>query len=342
MTDTSHAPDFFGIEITRRCNLRCPHCYTASGPRGAAGPSTAATIDLLQRLVAAGVRSVAFSGGEPLLRDDLETIMLAGRAAGIRSYGIVTNGSLAEPERARSLRKAGLAIAQVSLDGVDEADHRAVRGCAPADFYRALRAARLFREAGARVDFACLLTPRNLERAPEMVLLAEAEGVHTLRYCTFVPAGRARSKTIRAAYEPAPEAVDRFLAFLRDLAARPDAPLQVVIDHSIGPWDKRGRFRCRAGKAVAYVSSEGDLYPCPALLFPPFRVGNVYRSPLDLLFASKAMRGPRDVERSDLVGPCDACANVACSGGCRGMAYAQYGESLRTPPYCNVQRRGEG
>lgn len=342
MTEKSHAPDFFGIEITRQCNLRCPHCYTASGPRGAAGPSTATTIDLLQRLVAAGVRSVAFSGGEPLLRDDLEAILLAGRAAGIRSYGIVTNGALVERERALGLKRAGLAVAQVSLDGVDEADHRAVRGCATSDFYRALRAARLFREAGVRVDFACLLTPRNLERAPEMVLLAEAQGVHTLRYCTFVPAGRARSKTIRATYEPAPEAVDRFLAFLRDLADRPDPPLQVVIDHSIGPWDVRGRFRCRAGKAVAYVTCEGDLYPCPALLFPPFRVGNVYQTPLGELFASAAMRAPRDTERADLVGPCDACANVACSGGCRGMAYAQLGDPRRTPPYCNVQRRGEG
>jgi MoaA/NifB/PqqE/SkfB family radical SAM enzyme len=54
----------------------------------------------------------------------------AGREAGIRSYGLVTNGALVERERAPSLRRAGLAIAQVSLDGVDEADHRAVRTCA--------------------------------------------------------------------------------------------------------------------------------------------------------------------------------------------------------------------
>jgi radical SAM protein with 4Fe4S-binding SPASM domain len=299
-------------------------------------------IDLLRRLVPLGVRSVAFSGGEPLLRDDLEAIMLAGRQAGVRSYGLVTNGALVEPLRAHSLRRAGLAIAQVSLDGVDEADHRAVRGCSPADFYRAVRAARLFKAAGVRVDLACLLTPRNLERAPEMVLLAEALGVHTLRYCTFVPSGRARARRIRATYEPAPEAVDRFLAFLRDLATRPDPPLQVVIDHSVGPWDARGRFRCRAGKSVAYVTCEGDLYPCPALLFPPFKVGNVFQTPLEALFTSPAMKGPRNVERSNLAGPCDACTNVACSGGCRGMAWAQTGDAMRTPPYCNVQRRGEG
>ena len=338
----SPAPDFFGVEITRRCTLRCPHCYTASGPRGADGPRAQVVIDLLRRLVPLGVRSVAFSGGEPLLRDDLEAIMLAGRQAGVRSYGLVTNGALVEPLRALSLRRAGLAIAQVSLDGVDEADHRAVRGCSPADFYRALRAARLFKAAGVRVDLACLLTPRNLERAPEMVLLAEALGVHTLRYCTFVPSGRARARRIRATYEPAPEAVDRFLAFLRDLATRPDPPLQVVIDHSVGPWDARGRFRCRAGKSVAYVTCEGDLYPCPALLFPPFKVGNVFQTPLEALFTSPAMKGPRNVERCELAGPCDACANVACSGGCRGMAWAQTGDAMRTPPYCNVQRRGQG
>ena len=50
---------------------------------------------------------MAFSGGEPLLRRDLEELMRAGRGAGVRRYGLVTNGALVEPSRARSLRRAG-------------------------------------------------------------------------------------------------------------------------------------------------------------------------------------------------------------------------------------------
>lgn len=337
---TRDAPIYVGIEVNRRCNLRCPHCFTDSGPEAHPGPTVEQLDDLLTRLAALGIQHIGFSGGEPLLRTDLEGIMRRGLDAGIGGYGLVTNGWAATPARVRSLKDAGVRVVQVSLDGVDAADHDAVRSCGAEGFYRALRAMRLFRDVGLRVDAAALLNARNLERLPEMALLCEALGVTNLRWCSFVPTGRARDPSVQQAIEPSPERVDAFLALMRTMNSRPDAPLRLTIDHGVGPWDRDGAFRCTSGKAVVYISCEGALYPCPGLIFDDFVVGNVYGArPLDELFADPAMHRVRTMDRREGGGPCAACDHPHCTGGCHGLSYALSGNIETSPPYCNVRRR---
>lgn len=330
---------YFGVEVTKRCNLRCPHCFTGSTARTHPGRSTEELSNLLAQLADAGAKNVAFSGGEPLLRKDLEKVMLHGRKHGIQGYSLVTNGFLAHPKRVKSLRKAGLGGVQVSVDGVDARDHCEIRRCSPVAFYRALRAIRLFREAGMVVDVATIIVPSNIERAPEMVLLCDSLGVRSLRYCSFVPTGRAVDEPIRKRFESTPEQLDSFLEFLRMIKRDKKVSLGVIIDHGIGPWQEEGAFQCDSGKAVCYISSEGDLYPCPGLIFDRFKVGNVYETPITELLESPNMSRIREICPADLTEPCTSCENSRCSGGCRGAAYAISGSELAAPIYCNLLRR---
>jgi MoaA/NifB/PqqE/SkfB family radical SAM enzyme len=98
---------FFGLEVTRRCNLSCPHCFTAAGAAAHPGPTRAEVRSLMEQLVAAGTRHLAFSGGQPLARRDLEDLMADGRAAGMKSFSMVSNGVLASPRRVERLRRPG-------------------------------------------------------------------------------------------------------------------------------------------------------------------------------------------------------------------------------------------
>jgi radical SAM protein with 4Fe4S-binding SPASM domain len=332
-------PSYIGIEVTRRCNLRCPHCFTASGAQAHPGPTAAVLGDLIARAVSAGVRVVAFSGGEPLLRDDLEDVMLAGLQTGVREYRLVTNGALVTRVRARSLRTAGLAVAMVSVDGVDAADHAAVRGCSTIEFYRAVRAVRLLREAGVVVDIATVVNRRNVERVAEIALLAESLGARGLRWCSFVPTGRGSEPAVRERFAVPSGQLDAFLAFLRELNAHERRPVEIFFDHGIGPWDEQGRFACTSGAEVAYVTAEGDIYPCPGLVFPPFRVGNVGETPLEDLLRAPAMATVRHLPKGELSGLCRDCTHAACSGGCRGQAWAETGDIRTGTGYCNVRRR---
>ncbi|HEX3825441.1 MAG TPA: GTP 3',8-cyclase MoaA [Mycobacteriales bacterium] len=114
------------LSVTDRCNFRCPYCMprTMFGPDHAFSPrADLLTYEELSRLVAIfadlGVTKVRLTGGEPLLRRDLEALvaMIAG-TPGIDDIAVTTNGSLLA-ERAAPLRDAGLRRVTVSLDSVD-------------------------------------------------------------------------------------------------------------------------------------------------------------------------------------------------------------------------------
>lgn len=331
-----------GIEITRRCNLCCPHCFTASGGVQQPEPTTEMLRQLLADLAAAKVCSGAFSGGEPLMRKDLGELIRFGRDAGIANWGIVTNGFFATQSLVRELADAGLGTVQVSVDGVDAMDHARVRGCGRADFYRALRAIRLFREHGMNVHVATLLSPRNVERVAEMALLVSALGAIGLRYCTFVPTGRATSSEQANAHFVSHDAMDKFISVIRSLNEERSANLSIAIDHAMGPWSGRGTFSCESGIRVAYVSVDGSLYPCPSLMAEPFRVGNVFDTPIGELLTSPRMGAARAVSRQQMRGPCASCTNEACRGGCRGLAFAVTGDVCGAIPYCHFEHFHRG
>jgi radical SAM protein with 4Fe4S-binding SPASM domain len=293
---------------------------------------------LLSDLADAGIRSVAFSGGEPLIRRDLGELIRHGNDAGIKDIGLVTNGYFASEGLVRELSEAGLKTVQVSLDGVDAIDHGAVRGCGPADFYRALRAISLFKDLGLSVYVATVLSPRNVQRAPEMAMFCQVLAVSGLRYCTFVPKGRAANARQIQAFAVEPAELDQFIGLVQKLNEEPDARLPVSIDHAIGPWTRSGEFQCESGKRVAYVSAEGDLYPCPALISKPFRVGNVFEAPVRELLALESMSAVRHISREQIQGPCATCSNGACRGGCRGLAFATTGDIYGAVSYCNYCR----
>ena len=258
---------------------------------------------------------------------------------GLSGFGVVTNGAFVDAARASALAKAGLRIAQVSLDGVDADDYVAVRACSPTEYHRAIAAIGHYRSAGIRVDIACLLTARNLERTHEMVQLARNLGVTQLRYCSFVPTGRGVDQQVQSRFEPSPERMDVFLDFMAQANAFPGKPLTLTIDHGIGPYEASGAFHCASGHDVAYISCEGDLYPCPGLIFPQFRVGNVFETDVKELLASPPMNRVSGLRKAHSKGPCATCTNGLCTGGCRGLSYALYEDTRISPPYCRVRRK---
>jgi MoaA/NifB/PqqE/SkfB family radical SAM enzyme len=119
------------FEIEARCNLRCQFCYNPWRPAGSVQPaalSTGEAITALKRCIdALRCRKVVFSGGEPLLRDDLEEIVRVARDRGARCV-VTTNGTLLTPDRAKSLIDAGVGLFQVPVLSHDPAVHDELSG----------------------------------------------------------------------------------------------------------------------------------------------------------------------------------------------------------------------
>ena len=182
--------DFRVLQIhpTLRCNLKCPHCYSASGPR----IKQELPLDLLTRAVsdahAEGYNVVSFSGGEPLMYRPLQRLLEHARSLGLIT-SITTNGMLITAARMQQLRGA-LDLIAISLDGV-EASHNQMRGNSKA-FAAMKHALDHVRDAGVPFGFIFTLTLFNLDELEEVASFAAAQGAALLQVHPLEEVGRAQ------------------------------------------------------------------------------------------------------------------------------------------------------
>lgn len=114
------------MSITDRCNLNCIYCHN-EGSTGTTGEMSVETISNIVRVAAGfGVNRLKLSGGEPLLRRDLEDILAS--LPPLKDVSMTTNGVFLK-ERAQSLRDAGLNRVNVSLDSLNEGNYRNITKC---------------------------------------------------------------------------------------------------------------------------------------------------------------------------------------------------------------------
>lgn len=118
------------LEITERCNLKCPVCFASSGRETADPPIGELMETLADLLTRGGPLNIQLSGGEPTVRDDLPEIIRRGKEMGHPFFQINTNGlRLAnEPDYAQILADAGLDCVFLQFDGVSDDVYRKIRG----------------------------------------------------------------------------------------------------------------------------------------------------------------------------------------------------------------------
>lgn len=329
----SRRPDIVGIEITRVCNLTCPHCYTAAGRRLMNELTTPELQSLIDQLIAIGPpRAIGWTGGEPLLREDLYELVEHAFARGKIRSGVTTNGLLLTPERARRLRDGGAFAIQISVDGSTPERNARMRNATIEDFATILAAMKAVKGAGLQLHLAMLLGKETLKDARNFLKLAVDNGADGVRFCGFVPAGRGRNDKIRQRLE-FDDTTD-----LREFVVEAQTcdQLLVMFDPAFGPLPPDYQFHeCIAGKQTLYVCSTGAVYPCTSLISPRFEIGNLRQRPLAEIWNDSRMTEVADFDCSQLIGPCCACTYLdRCHGGCRGIASAYTGEPLASFPRC--------
>ncbi|GAA0806135.1 radical SAM protein [Spirilliplanes yamanashiensis] len=180
-------PAALQIHPTRRCNLSCRHCYSASGP----GVRDELTPGLLTAAVAGaaarGYTALAVSGGEPLLYPGLPRVLAAARLAGMTT-SMVTNGLLLGTRRFRAAAPLLDAVA-VSLDGTPAA-HDALRGRAGA-FARMRAGLGVLRRAGLPFALVLTLTQHNVDQLEWAAAFAADQGAGLLHVHPLEQSGAA-------------------------------------------------------------------------------------------------------------------------------------------------------
>ena len=331
-------------EVTSACNLRCVHCH-ATGDKPAEGELDTAEAKLLIEQMAAvnEFRMLVYTGGEPLVRPDLIELLHHSKEAGLTNV-IATNGILITDEKARELKRAGVAGAAVSIDSTNAAVHNRIRVKDDA-FELTLRGIEALRKAGILLQINVTAMEYNFDDLENIIELATRKDSGIMLMYQLVPVGRG-SEIAKAALN----LKDNERLIKKVAACQVDTP--TVIEPVAGPqyWPyllerkKRGKgvwlkmaeqvfHGCAAGRGFVYIKSNGDVWPCP---FVEVNAGNVRDSSFEEIWNnSEVFQDLRDRENR-LKGKCGDCKYSKLCGGCRGRAHAYTGDYLAEDPSCFI------
>ncbi|MEW6033990.1 MAG: radical SAM protein [Chloroflexota bacterium] len=324
-------------EVTNACNLRCKHCFLpdASAPL-TDELSTEEGYALIDNLVEAGVRSLLFSGGEPLLRSDLE--QLARYASKRLTIWLQTNGWFLE-EKAEALKGLGFEQIQVSLDGATAETHDYFRG--KGSFERALRGVRKCVELGfPSVGIGCVVSQKNLAEVPRMVEMALELRVNAFETLTFMPSGRGERLSRLALTAEQRMNLYRYLAETQQrlrqrMVVGSEEPYMYVENRALleacaHPHSRAVGIGCGAGLVGCAVKPNGKVFPCVGVTV---EIGDLRRERLkDVWHTSGVLAALRN--RRDIKGKCGRCEYKFVCSGCRGTAYALTGDVMGEDPTC--------
>lgn len=324
--------DFIGWGITEACNLACPHCYSSATKSRREELPTDTCLAILDWLGEVGVSTIGWTGGEPLLRKDLEQLIKHAHTFGIES-GITTNGILLNRDRAASLKEAEVRSIQISVDGSTAEKNRNIRGARLKDFDLIMEGLQACREVDLRVTLAMVLGRETMDDVSSYIAMARDLGVESVRFCGFVPQGDGKK-----------EEVQQRLAFtnrLGDLATLVEELVEIesptiFLDAAFGPRPPAFTYHtCIAGVKTFYLSGNGDVYPCTGLLDDSFKVGNIHQRPLAEIADDPKMTEIASFDREQIHGHCRECPYFkVCRGACRGAAFAHTGDLKASFPAC--------
>ncbi len=334
-------PPSLTIYVTEQCNLRCKHCSIVEGKM----PETLLTADDIRRMIdehtaAFDNPTVAFLGGEPLMRPDCIDL-LAYACARTTTVNMSTNGLYVDEDIARRLAALPVNM-QVSLDGADPEVHDYIRG--KGTYAKAWAAIERLAAAGdpRRLTIATTLTRAVFPQVRGLIERCDRLAIGKIR---FLPLDRSKA-AITHWEQIAPDPADfqqtiRYLIF--DAPHRPGAVTEVMgsFPGFVPKARPKGDHWCPLGQTLI-VNSQGQTYNCPlgtSGTEPP--IGNIFDSSLGNMLAGENNRAAREkmLERRFAVEECRSCAwRNFCQGGCSAFISHRSGSFYLNDEACEFRR----
>ena len=339
--------------VTRKCNLRCVHCYSHSEDRNYAGElSYDEGITLIDDLAQFGSPVILFSGGEPLVRPDVLELIQHAVDRGLRAV-LSTNGTLITKMIAKKLKEIGLSYVGISLDGLDDR-HDAFRGV-QGTFLKVMKAIRNCMEMELKVGLRFTITKRNFGDIQGIFDLVEEQRIPRICFYHLVYAGRG-TELIQEDLDnfQTRGVVDLILERTKRLH-QIGIPVEVltVDNHSDGPYTylrllKEDPDRAaqvlellqmnegnNSGRGIGCVSWDGEVHADQ--FWRHYSFGNVRRRPFSEIWtdSSDEFLTKLKEKKKHVKGRCAKCRWLdICGGNFRVRAEAVSGDVWAPDPAC--------
>ena len=328
-------PTLISWNLTRQCNLRCPHCYLDATPtpeESELSPEEALrVIDQIVELSPGAM--VVFSGGEPLLRPDLPQLIRHASGKGLMPV-LGTNGTLLDGPMIEALVACGLMGAGISLDSPTPDYHDSFRGMKGA-WQGTVNAMEGCRRLGLPYQVQTSLSRENLPYLEDMVKLSNQTGAAAFNLFFLVCTGRGESLT-----DITPQEYEQALNALATLQG--DFPAMMLrarcAPHFTRLLAERGISEaelpvgCLAGSGYLRLTPNGEVTPCPYL---PLPVGNLRHQGLAQIWTDSPVL--KELRAEQWRGRCGICSFATRCRGCRARAFALSGDYLGEDPWCTYQ-----
>lgn len=338
--------------MTNRCNLRCQHCYIEAEDKAYRNELTTEEAKVfIDDLAEMQAPVLLFSGGEPLLRQDIYELGKYAAERNLRPV-ISSNGTLITPEMAQRIKDAGFQYVGISLDGLRDVhdEFRVMKGA----FDRSIQGIRNCLAIGVKAGVRFTVNKMNYKDLPGVIDLLVEEGVP--RFCMYHLVYAGRGKEIANQDLSIPEMRDLIEWLLNKTQELHDRGVEVEIlttdNHADGIYlynkivneqperaDEvmellKMHGGCSAGKKFADVDAQGNVHACQ--FWGHVVIGNVKERKFSDIWNdlnNELMAGLKDM-KSKLKGRCAVCKYVEVCGGCRIRAEAITGDVWESDPAC--------
>ena len=339
--------------VTKRCNLRCVHCYASADPSPHPDElTTEEGMALLEDLARFGCPVVLFSGGEPLMRPDILDLIHKGVSLGLRAV-VSTNGVLIDRPLARELKKLGLSYVGISMDGLQEV-HDRFRGVKGA-FDKAMEAVENCKAEGLKVGLRFTINRLNAREIPGIFDLVEEHWIPRICFYHLVYAGRgSKLREQDLSHEETRHWVDYIIDRTKELH---DKGLKVEVltvdNHADGPYlylrmKREGNPRAEevyellkmnggnnSGVGIGCVSWDGSVHADQ--FWRHYSFGNVRERPFSEIWmdTSDPLMAKLKEKKKYVKGRCARCRFLeVCAGNFRVRAEAATGDLWAPDPAC--------
>jgi len=339
-------PYLIALNLTKRCNLRCAHCYLDATTKAGGGSDELSTEECYRLInqIAEVNRGclLVITGGEPLVRPDILDIA---RHAVKQGFMVVfgTNGMLIDDRLAKKLVDIGVMGMGISIDSLDPQKHNTFRGV-PRAWESAVAGIEACKRNGLQFQIHFSAQPMNYQELPQVVDWAHQLGAKVLNVFFMVCTGRGEELT-----DITPSQYEEVLSFLVQCQ---DTYSDMLVRARCAPHFKRLAYEkdphspmtkaqgymgggCLAGTNYARVTPNGDVTPCP---YMPLSAGNIR----DKSFADLWEQSPifDSFRYPQLKGRCGDCEYSEICGGCRARPYVDHGDWMDEDQWCLYTPKG--
>ncbi|MCA9499996.1 MAG: radical SAM protein [Nitrospirales bacterium] len=339
-------PYLVALNLTKRCNLKCEHCYLDATTKMGGGHDELTTEEcfrLIDQIAQVNAGSLlVITGGEPLVRPDILEIA---RHAVEQRFMVVfgTNGMLIDDKMAKAMVDIGVMGVGISIDSLDSATHNAFRGL-PGAWEGAMAGIEACKRNGLQFQVHFSAQPMNYKELPAVIDWSHDLGAKVLNVFFMVCTGRGEELTdiTPAQYEEVltylVESQDKYQDMLVRARCAPHFKRLAYENDPNSPITKAQGYMgggCLAGTNYARVTPNGDLTPCP---YMPLSAGNIRNTSfVDLWDNSEVFKSFR---YPHLKGKCGDCEYSEICGGCRARPYVDHGDAMDEDEWCLYTPKG--